>query len=169
MGHSEITQSPGQRGHNGEKTIPLASTGNGIVGLGQGQISRQCLGVLDHGLHPTGHPHAPSHNSDQGHGHHHALDQVGGRSRQKAPQTCIGHNNHGAQDHRRQVIHPEQGTEQFAACCKSAGGIRYKKHHNHQSRQTGQHIFAITVPAAEELRDGNGINMMAVPANSSGH
>ena len=46
MGHSEIAQSPCQRGDNGKKSIGSGGSGGGIIALKQIEITGQGAGVV---------------------------------------------------------------------------------------------------------------------------
>ena len=105
MGHAEISQAPGQQRADCQQAVWIGSTGGGIVNMGQGQIPRQGLCVLQHGVHTAGIGNAKAQHHHQSHRHDDGLHQIGKRCGQESAHNRINHDHRRGDQHGRHIVH----------------------------------------------------------------
>ena len=130
MGHSEITQAPGQGGNDGYGRIGSGSPGRNVIALGKAQVAGKTLGILHYRIPASRGMDTKNHNNNKRQCHNHRLHQIRNGCRQEAAQGRISHNHAGRENHRRKIIHAKQAGEQCSAGIEAGGSIRNKENND---------------------------------------
>ena len=139
------------------------------MGLDKTQISGQLLNVGNHRTQAARLIHAEAGNDDEGAGHDDGLDQVHGGHGTEAAHRGIADNDHGADDHRQQVIPAEQAVEQLADSGQAGGHIGHEEDQDNQGRDAHDDRLLLPVALGDKRRDGDGVQFHTVAADFPGH
>ena len=169
MGHAEVAEAPGQRGGDRQRRIGHGSIGRGVVGGGEAEIAGKAAGVLHHRVKAAGLADPEEQDHDERDGHDDALNKVRRGGRQEAAHRGIEHDDDRADDHRRVIVHAEQGVEELAAGGEAGSRVGYEENNNHERGDQGQHVLLIAVAVGEELRDRDGAGGLGISAEALGH
>ena len=169
MGHTKVTQAPGQCGGDGQRTIRGSRIIRSHMGRCQGQVAYQIVCVFRHGIKAAGNPYAEQNDNDQGNTHNHALDHICHRSRQKAAGYGIGYDNHSGNDHGYMIINGENGTKQLTAGRKAGSCIGHEENDDNHRCDRHQDVLIIPVSQREEIGQSDGIYFVGIGTDTLGN
>ena len=169
MRHTEIPQSPCQRGNNRNKSIGLCGACRGIVALRHAEITRQLFGVCQYRFHSTRLADSEKEHNNQGSSHYDRLNKIRQAGCQKPSHGRVENNNSSADQHGGMVIHPEKRSKKFPARSKAGPCVRDKENDDNNRPDQHQNTAAVPVAIRKKIRDCDGVCPCRVPADSSGY
>ncbi len=167
MGHSEVAETPGQRGHDGQRCVVAGCAAYHIMHLCHAQISGQITGVGKHRIPAAGHLDAKNNDNKKGDGHDDGLNKVCGAGCKKSAESRVNDDDERTNQHRRHVRRIKQSAEELSASGESGRSIGNKENDNDNRCDSSQKIFLVPIPFGEKLRQRNSITLLAVTTNSS--
>ena len=168
MRHTEVTQSPGQCGHDCEYRIGSGGCGVRNISLHHTQIAGKFLGIGDDCVEAAGYDSAEANNNNKCYCHGNALNKICGTYSKETAQSAVQHDNCRAEQHGCHIIHAEQCAEKLAAGGEAGSCIRHKEDHNDHGGDTGQDMFVVTVSSGKKVGDRDGPQSAGIAADSFG-
>ena len=169
MGHSEVAETPCQRGDDGQETVGSRALVRPVVALEKVQVARKLLRVGDDVVHAACLLDPEEDDDDQSDGHKDTLDQVRGGDRHEAAQRRVGDDDNGTRDHGRVVLNAEEAVEQGSHCLEAGSSVRDKEDDDDKRRDQRNGMFRISVALGEILRDGDGVDLRGIPTQKLCH
>ena len=169
MGHTEVTQTPGRGGNNGEGAVAVGGAVCGGVGGGHGEVAQHRGGVVHDGGETTSLNHTEAEHNQKGEGHDDGLDEVGGGHGQEATEHGVEDDDDGAHDHGGHIVNPEEGGEQLADGGKPRGGVGDEENHDNHTCDGGQKGLAVPETLGEELWNGDGLELGRIATHTLCH
>ena len=163
MGHAEISQSPGKRGHDCEESVGSGGAGGKQVcfirhmAQRQGQVAGEGTCIL-HDCIPSSCLADPEEEHDpKGDGHDDALHKVSEACRQETACHGISDDDNRADDHGKMIIYVKQRRKEFPDRRESGCGIGNEKDHDDECRDQREDLRLIPETIGEKLGDGKGV------------
>ena len=169
MRHTEVAQTPGHGGNDGQESIVADLSGGHIAQFGQAQIACHIVGIVAHSRPTAGRLDAEHQNDDQRQRHDDGLNQVGGGHRQETAQNGVDDDNCGTDQHGSRVVKAEQAVEQLTDGGKAGSGVGDEEYDNDKGANTAQKLPVVRKALGNELRYGDGVDLGGVNAQTLGH
>ena len=164
VGHTEVAQTPGHGGNDGQESIVADLSGGHIAQFGQAQIARHIVGIVAHSRPTAGRLDAEHQNDDQRQRHDDGLNQVGGGHRQETAQNGVDDDNCGTDQHGSRVVKAEQAVEQLTDGGKAGSGVGDEEYDNDKGANAAQELPVVRKALGNELRYGDGVDLGGVNA-----
>ena len=169
VGHTEVSQTPGQHGEDIEEAIGLGGVGHSVVSFKEAEVAGHRLCIGHHHIQTAGLMDAKGGDDHQGHRHDDRLDQIHGGNGGETAHGGIADDDHSADDHSQHVIPAEQAVEQLSDGRQTGGHIGHEENQDHQRGDAHDDGLLLPIAFGDEGGDGDGVQLHAVAADALGH
>lgn len=154
MGHTEVTETPGEAGNQGDES-------NCLAGRGVGEEAHQVGVLCVHCIH--GSSEATTGNADDGGNHEHcdehhgSLDEVSPADCEEAAHEGVAHDHHSTDDKAGGVVQTEDGAEELSGSYKAGHGVEEEEGQDEEGGNHADNALLVAETVGEEVGEGDGV------------
>ena len=170
MGHAEVAEAPGHRGHDGNKAV-LAGLRALDRGIGkEAQIAGHGFGVFHDRTPAADRVNAEDEDHKEGDRHHDGLDQARDRGSQETAHGAVADDDRRGDQHGAQIVHVgEEVGKELAAGREAGSGVGDKEDDDDQRRNALDQTALVAEAMGEKVGDRDRAQLLGIAAQALGH